>query len=67
MTARNEHTGKVMTTGAASEAYRTGHEGINWSIKREPSCFGAYLGGNIQAERSCEDCPHHSGCYDASR
>jgi hypothetical protein len=28
----------------------------------KPDCFGEYFGGNIQAERCCDDCPELSEC-----
>ena len=31
-----------------------------------PSCFGGYLGGNIQAERDCGRCPCLDNCLKAS-
>lgn len=32
-----------------------------------PSCFGGYLGGNVQAERDCDRCPCRSDCLDKTR
>lgn len=31
-----------------------------------PICFGSYLGGHVQAERSCEDCAYLFRCTTAS-
>ena len=63
MTARNEHTGDALTTGPASDAYRAGHEGIDWSVKREtvPACFLTSFG---PSDYQCwvPECKHAAAC-----
>ena len=69
MSTRNDITGDALTTGAASNAYRAGHDAIDWSVKYRgvPLCHGDYLLGNTQAERDCGTCPHYVACRNATR